>query len=72
MLMIRGFKKVQCPHCGHVFVAADIEDGATVKSMEIYCPKCGGKVDVYPKGLLGILDRIIDWLNPMRKKEGWI
>ena len=63
---------MQCPHCGHVFVAADIEDGATVKSMEIYCPKCGGKVDVYPKGLLGILDRIIDWLNPMRKKEGWI
>ena len=63
---------MQCPHCGHVFVAADIEDGATVKSMEIYCPKCGGKVDVYPKGLLGILDRIIDWLNPIRTKEGWI
>ena len=72
MPMIRGFKKVRCPHCGHIFLAADIEDGATVKSMDVHCPNCGGKVNVYSEGLMGILDRIIDWLNPKRKKEGRI
>lgn len=70
--MLRGFKKVRCPHCGHIFTAADIEEGATVKSMNTYCPKCGGKVNVYSEGLMGILERIIDWLNPKRKKESWI
>lgn len=53
-------------------MAADIEDGATVKSMDIHCPRCGGMVNVNPGGLMGILERIIDWLNPIRKKEGWI
>lgn len=55
MLMIRGFKKVRCPHCGHLFMAADIEDNATVKSMDVHCPKCGSLVNPGNKGLLSEL-----------------
>lgn len=44
--MLRRVKWVTCPHCGHKFMAADIEDNATVESMPVYCPKCGREVSL--------------------------
>ena len=44
--MLRGFKKVRCLHCGHIFMAADIEDNATAESMPVHCPKCGQKISL--------------------------
>ena len=44
--MLRGFKKVTCPHCGHKFRAADMEDIATAESMPVHCPKCGQEVSL--------------------------
>lgn len=44
--MLRGFKKVTCPHCGHKFRAADMEDIATAESMPVHCPKCGQVVSL--------------------------
>ena len=46
-----------CPHCGHSFVAFDIEDNATVKAMSIHCPRCGAKVRT--DGILGLLSRLL-------------
>ena len=48
-IMLRDIKKVRCPHCGHVFWAPNIEDHATVKAMDVHCPKCGALVK--PEGL---------------------
>ena len=42
--MLRGMKRVTCPHCGYRFLAMDIEDNGTVNSMPSICPKCGKKV----------------------------
>lgn len=39
--MLRGFKRVTCPHCGHSFLAAEMEDNATIAEMPVHCPKCG-------------------------------
>lgn len=44
-----------CPHCGHSFVAFDIEDNATVESMPVHCPRCGAEVRT--DGILGFLSR---------------
>lgn len=44
--MIRGFKKVRCPHCGYKFRTAVIEDKATAESMPVHCPKCGHEVSL--------------------------
>lgn len=45
-----------CPHCGHSFVAFDIEDNATVDSMPVHCPRCGAEVRM--DGILGFLSRL--------------
>lgn len=55
--MLRGVKRMTCPHCGHSFVAFDIEDNATVKAMSIHCPRCGAKVRT--DGILGLLSRLL-------------
>ena len=44
--MLRGIQKVRCPHCGHAFMASDVEDNATAKSMPVHCPKCGQEVSL--------------------------
>ena len=44
--MIRGFVKTKCPECGHVFLAPDIEDNATVYSVPVKCPKCGAMIRI--------------------------
>lgn len=62
--MIRGFKKVRCPHCGHIFLAADIEDNATVAGMPVHCPKCGNVVET--TGIRGLLS----WLLGLIRKSG--
>jgi len=54
--MLRGAKRVTCPHCGHSFVAFDIEDNATVESMPVHCPRCGAEVRM--DGFLGFLSRL--------------
>ena len=54
--MLRGMKKVTCPHCGHSFVTPDLEDNATVKSMPVHCPRCGA--DVRMNGILGFLSNV--------------
>ena len=55
--MLRGFKKVRCPHCGHIFMVADIEDNATVAELPVHCPKCGNVVET--SGIVGILTRLL-------------
>lgn len=54
--MLRGFKKVRCLRCGHIFLAADIEDNATVAEMPVHCPKCGNVVKT--SGIVGFLSRL--------------
>lgn len=54
--MLRGFKRVTCPYCGHSFLAADIEDNATVAELPIHCPKCGRIVKT--NWLLNLLSRL--------------
>ena len=56
--MIRGYHKVTCPHCGHSFIAFDIEDNATVSSMPVTCPKCK-RIIVPVWGLTGLLSQIV-------------
>lgn len=56
--MLRGKTWFKCDYCGHVFKSWDIEDNATVNSMPMTCPKCGGKghaINSY-----SLLDRLID------------
>jgi Acetyl-CoA carboxylase beta subunit len=48
--MIRGKAWFRCPHCGTIYKSLDIEQGATVFSMPMPCPKCGK--DGYRIGLL--------------------
>ncbi len=54
--MLRGAKRVTCPHCGHSFMAFDIEDNATVESMPVHCPRCGNVVRT--DSILGFLSRL--------------
>ena len=56
--MVRGKTWFRCSCCGHVFEAWDIEDNATVFSMPMTCPKCGGKGHAI--GPLGIIRRIAE------------
>ena len=42
--MLRGMKRVKCPHRGHRFLAMDIEDNGTVNSMLTICPMCRKRV----------------------------
>ena len=56
--MVRGKTWFRCSCCGQVFEALDIEDNATVFSMPMPCPKCGGKG--YAIGPLGILKKIAE------------
>ena len=56
--MVRGKTWFRCSCCGHVFEAWDIEDNATVFSMPMTCPKCGGKG--YSIGTQGLLRRLTD------------
>lgn len=67
--MVRGKTWFRCTCCGHVFEALDIEDNATVRSMPMTCPKCGGKgVAIHTYDLL---DRLTDWiLGRLGKKQG--
>ena len=53
--MLRDIKKVRCPHCGYVFGAPVIEDRATVKEMDIHCPKCGSLIN--PEGFIQRISR---------------
>lgn len=55
--MLRDVKRVMCPHCGHSFVAIDIEDNATVESMPIHCTRCGAELRM--EGFQGLLSRVI-------------
>ena len=55
--MLRGAKRVTCPYCGHGFVAFDIEDNATAKSVAVHCPRCGAEVRV--DGFRRLLSRVI-------------
>lgn len=66
--MVRGKTWFRCSCCGHVFEALDIEDNATVFSMPMTCPKCGGKgYAIGPQGLLRrIADKIADKLGGRR------
>ncbi len=58
--MVRGKTWFRCSYCGHVFEALDIEDNATVFSMPMTCPKCGGKgYAISPQGLLKRITDII-------------
>ena len=58
--MVRGKTWFRCACCGHVFEAWDIEDNATVFSMPMTCPKCGGKgYAICTQGLLRRLTDII-------------
>lgn len=67
--MLRGFKKVRCPHCGHVFIMADIEDNATAESMPVHCTKCGQEVRL--NHLRDIVVRLLqDW--KWRKPQHWL
>ena len=59
--MLRGFKNVRCPHCGFVFMAADMEDNATVAEMPVHCPKCGNIVET--GGLKAMLSRLFGWIS---------
>ena len=67
--MIRGFVKTKCPECGHVFLAPDIEDNATVFSVPVKCPKCGAMIRIgvgsgpKPKNLLRRLLTILERLS---------
>lgn len=55
--MLRGVKRVTCPHCGHSFVAFDIEDNATAQSMPVHCPRCCAEVKA--DGILGFFSRLL-------------
>ena len=59
--MLRGFKKVRCPHCGYKFRAAVIEYEATAESMPVHCPKCGSIVET--SGLKALLSRLFGWIS---------
>lgn len=50
--MLRGFKRVTCPYCGHSFLAADIEDNATVA--EIFSVEYFKKAEYFIPALAGI------------------
>ncbi len=54
--MVRGKTWFRCSCCGHVFEALDIEDNATVFSVPMPCPKCGGKG--YAIGPLGLFIKV--------------
>ena len=56
--MVRGYHRVTCPHCGHSFLALNIEDNATVSSMPVTCPKCK-RIFVPVWGFTGLLSRIV-------------
>lgn len=66
--MVRGKTWFRCTCCGRVFEAWDIEDNATVFSMPMTCPRCGGKgVAIH---YYGLLDRLTDWfLDRFGKKR---
>ena len=51
-----------CPHCGHSFMAFDIEDNATVSSMPVICPRCK-KVFVPVWGAAGLVSRLVRLLS---------
>lgn len=71
--MLRDVKHVRCPNCGHRFLAWDVEDNASVKSMVVRCPNCGEIVKIDWSGLLDYLRRGLEMLEKMTtKKEGWI
>ena len=62
--MIRGFVKTKCPECGHVFLAPDIEDNATVYSVPVKCPKCGAMIRIgFGSGLRNLLRRLLTILE---------
>lgn len=58
--MLRGFMTVRCPHCGHIFMAADIEDNATVRSMPVHCPECGTtiKLECFVQKLINLVGKV--------------
>lgn len=60
--MLRGFTKMRCPHCGHIFIAADIEDNATIRSMPVHCPECGTTIN-----LDNFVQKLINLVGKVRK-----
>ena len=71
--MLRGVKRVSCPHCGHRFMAFDIEDKASINAMATHCQKCGKIVKINWNLLFGTVSDIIEHFGSvMKKKEGWI
>lgn len=71
--MLRGVKRIRCPHCGHRFLAFDIEDKASINSMVTHCPKCGMVVKVNWNRILGTVSDILEHFGSvMKKREGWI
>lgn len=57
--MLRGKTWFKCECCGHVFKSWDIEDNATVYSMPMTCPECGGKGHAIGN-CYNMFDRLID------------
>lgn len=50
--MLRGITRITCPHCGHKFLATDIEVLSTAETMPVHCPKCGREVSLSRLGNL--------------------
>ena len=70
--MLRGVTRVTCPHCGHKFLAMDIEDNATVSSLPGHCPKCGQIVKIDWSGLLYFLRLGLEKLAKLTTMmDGW-
>ena len=62
--MVRGKTWFRCSCCGHIFKTWDIEDNATVYSVPMTCPKCGGKG--YSVFMPGIIQMISDKIAERR------
>lgn len=43
LIMLRGKTLFICTHCWRIFKSWDIEEGGTVFTMPMPCPKCGKK-----------------------------
>ncbi len=54
--MVRGTTWFRCPRCGYIYKALDIEEGATILSMPMPCPRCGA--NGYVIGYLGWLRKL--------------
>ena len=52
VIMYRGKTFFKCTECGHLFVAPDIELGATTLSIPQRCPKCES-LRTRPANILG-------------------